>query len=224
MAPPTEQQILEVLTDLVERRSANNQHPLFSWNILVAHARRAFNSTTPAIEARLNKIVERGELKEVEVSHQGFVRLNDEMGGSMRFLYFQFEGDTHRQEWGYVTFKRETGGKNLWTNGNRYLLTTKDRFDELVEHFSKLWAEKAEQDKREDEKEESLFWDLAKVRDPDARQVLAELEEVLPGAEVRVMLGGREPDLRPYLTITTKNNGELSTLLSVLRRGLAAGQ
>lgn len=220
MAAPTEDQLLDYLNRTADRLAPGDKHVLFEWRALLDNARRAHDSTSQAIEKRLGRLIDRGDLVQVRVSHNGYVTLGGELGGDILYnLYFQYERHVSyaAPEWGFVTDVRPTNQQNPWANGDRYLYTTKACWEEMLRYFGERRTAQAERRKEKREASKAKLREIIGARDPDAEQVLKQLAEAVPGVRPELLLLASE---RPSLDLTAHGEESVSALLGVLRRGL----
>lgn len=220
MAPPTEDQVLGYIDKTAARLAPDGQHVLFEWRGILDSARRAHDSTSQAIEKRMVSLVERGDLRKICVSHDGYVYLrSDSDFDAAHPLYFKYQKRASYEQgaWGFVTDRRPENRQNLWANGNRYLYATKPRWEKMVQHFDARRTELVERRRQKRAAAEAKLWGIIEARDPDARQVLKQLAEAVPGVQHDMMLLGTG---RPVVEIGARGADEVSALLAVLRRGL----
>jgi hypothetical protein len=221
MAPPSEDEVLRFINELIDQKTPDGEHTAFEWDFLLDSTRRYFRSTTPAIAQRMKSLITRGDLAKIKVTHSGYVYLTDELSSGMWTLYFRYK-PTGYDHWGTLSAKRDGDIENLWANGNRYLFTTKWRFEAMVTHFTEVRADHYARLKLRNQEKDARFWELAATCDPDARQLLDRLEKAVPGIDVSTCLSERSGVERMYISLDARTNDQVSALLAVLRRGLFA--
>jgi hypothetical protein len=229
MPAPTPDHLLVYLDELIAAKvTEENKHPIFEWKYLLTNSFRAFKSTSNAVRARMEKLLEDGRLVRVRVSAEGYVSLGvKEFDTSLFNVYFQYDKpyEYAREDCGYVTHVRSGEHDNVWRSGDRYLFTTQGRYDEMVTDLldakRKQDAAKGEERKEKKRKVQEALDSIA----PDARELLDRFRELGRNAEADVRLRSSvwdddEEEGGVSATFNLYGSKALAVFLDVLRNGL----
>lgn len=224
MPPPTATAVYNEISDFITRHVPEDGNTLFEYEYLATHVRRRFNSTSPAVRERMDNLVIDGDLVQIRVSHSGIVTLDPGLESGMWMLYFGYHQRSRydSQEWGSVATSRPGNGQNLWANDDRWLYTTAPRLKKMVAHFAELKQEQLERRRQKAKDDDIRFWKAVHATDPDAAELINALRIAAPGIDVVYRLYTRSNGDRPTLSVDTRTPEELTALLGILRRGLAA--
>lgn len=232
MAVPTLDELHAFYVEFVEKHQPPGQFAVFESEYLAKNAWRHFRSTSPAIRSRLKQLVEDGKLARVKVSESGFVYTDDEVLDQGLFsLYFQYAnpfGYMHApDDYGFVTAKRAQGHRNVWRDGLRYLYTTADQHQLMIEHFHKVKAERVRKQQDERDKDRRRTAELLESSSPGGQQVLSDLYDRLDNGKTHLDVEAHvreraDGSLRLGISIDTRATEQSISLLEIIRRGLAA--
>lgn len=227
MAVPTPDKLFTYLDEVIGAKvTEESKHPVFEWEYLLTNSFRAFKSTSNAIRTRMETLLEDGRLAKVSVSAEGYVSLGvKEFSTSLFNVYFQYHKPYAyaKEDYGYVTHVRPKDRDNVWRSGDRYLFTTRDRFDEMV---TDLLDAKRKQDAVKTEERKAKKRQIQETLDaiaPDAQELLNRFRALGRNAEADVRLRSsvwEDDEDGVNATFNLYGSKALAVFLDILRRGL----
>jgi len=151
MTVPTREQVIETLK---EHMSQFPDH-LWAWGEIVAVVRKKYNSTTPAIESRMNPMVDNGDIVSVRISKDGLIFWGN---AKAETTYFKPSNATHRGvvAHGSITLKRPQDmlHRSIWLSSVHYYMLAEDH-DRVIDHLVAARQEglrKYDEDKKNEDK------------------------------------------------------------------------
>lgn len=229
MPAPTPDELLEYFEALIAEHQTEGQFAVFEWDYLKTKGFRNFRTTSPAIETRMQALLDGGKLASVEIHSSGHIYFDRAKFPGMRAFYFQYRDPRYyRPEWGFITSTRPKDMENVWRDGTRELYTTAPHREAMITHFLEVVRQEKEDEKAKEEAEEARLWDHLEDAFPGARGLLGDLEAALEGggrwAEVSTGMHQIRDKVYPHISIDTRSTEQAVKLLTIIRRGLAEGE
>lgn len=223
MAPPTVEKLLAYLDD--EMVPPVEGHVAWKWTALVESAWRHFQSTSHALDVRMDTLFREGSITAVRVDYTGCVLLGDDrLPGVSNIPSFAYHGvrEYDRLKYGTISLDRQRNRQNLWANGTRALFMTTKKYNAMLADLARQAEERSALREQAQKKERIQKLAALQAVTPDALDILRRLREAIPKLDVMTHMSETTRDIHEEVTISlnTYRKGTLAPLLDILRRGL----
>jgi hypothetical protein len=220
---PTPHAIYEYLENRLSSRFPGHA---WTYKSLVDQARRNFNSTTPAIQTRVDELINKGLFVGLRVSHDGLVFWKSDVGTLPtafldRYVATRYDNLEH----GSIVLQEDRkDNDNLWANGTRIFYMLKTEYEALVETMRGTQEQKVEELRHQKYAEKIQIREALTQAAPegDGLALLKALKDSLPSSDMHVFAGSSltDPDVSKTTITLMVDQDDLAAFLINLRDGV----